>query len=65
MKSYIPLETAAIFLKRTFFQNRVLPRSMLRLILFARAARSENRKLQNEKLLPIPGLELTTPDSQI
>ena len=30
-----------------------------------RAARSENRALQNEKFLPIPGLELTTPDSQV
>ena len=30
-----------------------------------RAARSENRELQNEKLLPIAGLELTTPDSQV
>ena len=30
-----------------------------------RAARSENRELQNEKFLSIPGLELTTPDSQV
>ena len=29
------------------------------------AARSENRELQNEKFLPISGLELTTPDSQV
>ena len=28
-------------------------------------ARSEKRELQNEKVLPIPGLELTTPDSQV
>ena len=30
-----------------------------------RDARSENRELQNEKFLPIAGLELTTPDSQV
>ena len=35
MKSYIPLETAAIFFLRTFFLNRVLARSMSRLISFA------------------------------
>ena len=29
-----------------------------------RTARSENRGLQNEKFLPIVGLELTTPESQ-
>ena len=30
-----------------------------------RAARSKNRELQNEKILPIAGLELATPDSQV
>ena len=30
-----------------------------------RAARSENRQLQNEKFLPIAGLELTKPDSHV
>ena len=30
-----------------------------------RTARGENRELQNEKFLPIPGLELTTPDFQV
>ena len=30
-----------------------------------RAARSKSRELQNEKFLPIPGLDLTTPDSQV
>ena len=30
-----------------------------------RAARSENRELQNEKFLPTAGLELTIPDSQV
>ena len=25
----------------------------------------ENRELQNEKFLPVPGLDLMTPDSQV
>ena len=29
-----------------------------------RAARSENRESQNEKVLPTAGLELTTPESE-
>ena len=40
MKSYIQLDTTAIFFLA-------------------------NRELQNEKFLPIAGLELTTPDSQV
>ena len=30
-----------------------------------RAARSENRELQNKKFLPMTELEITTPDSQV
>ena len=69
MKSYIQLETAAVF-----FSCEPISKTGYRLGVYygwfhlhgiTRAARSENRELQNEKFLPIPGLELTTPDSQV
>ena len=68
MKSYIPLETAAIlFLVNLFLKQGISSEYvMVDFICMGktRAARSENRELQNEKFLPIAGLELTPPDSQ-
>ena len=68
MKSYIPLETAAIFfscepISKTGYWLNVCY-GWFHLHGLTQAARSENRELQNEKFLPIPGHELTTPDSQ-
>ena len=68
MKSYIPLETAAIFFLALFFPKQGISSGYVTVIHLhglTRAARSENRELQNEKFLPVPGLELTTPDSQV
>ena len=56
MKSYIPMETAAIY-KLGVCDGRFHLHGL------TRAARSENRELQNEKFLPMPGLELTTTDA--
>ena len=64
MKSYIQLETAVIFFSKTGYWLGVCY-GWFHLHGLTRAARSENRELQNEKFLPIPGLELTTPDSQV
>ena len=65
MNSDKPLQTAAIFLYRTFIWNRVLARCMSWLISFLWASSScKERKLdlQNEKFfLPTAGFELTTP----
>ena len=57
MNSYIPLETAAnLFLKQGISSEYVI-------IYFI--CMGENRELQNENFLPIAGLELTTPESQV
>ena len=69
MKSYIPLETATIFFLANLFSKTGywlgVCHGWFHLHELTRAARSENRELQNEKVLPIPGLELRTPDSQV
>ena len=61
MKNYIPLETAAIFfscepISKTGYWIDVCY-GWFHLHGLTRAARSENRELQNEKFLPIPGLD--------
>ena len=67
MKSYIPLETAAIY----FLANLSLKQGisseyvMVDFICMGKLGLPENRELQNEKFLPIAGLKLTTPDSQV
>ena len=71
MKSYILLETAAIFFLANLFPKQGISseynvcHGWFHLRGLTRAVRSENRELQNEKFLPIPGLELTTPDFQV
>ena len=70
MKSYIPLETTAIFFSsepfsKTGYIITGVCHGLFHLHGLTRAARSENRELQNEKVLPIPGFELTTPDFQV
>ena len=69
MKSFIPLETVAIFYLANLFLKQGISSEyvMVDFILhgLTRAAMSENRELQNEKFLPIAGLELTTPESQV
>ena len=68
MKSYIPLETTAIFfLANLFLKQGISSEYVIHGGVHGQtqAARSENRELQNEKFLPITGLELTTPDSQV
>ena len=63
LKNYIPLETAAIFFLADLFLEKLgVCHDWFHLHELTRAARSERRELQNEKLLPIAGLELTTPD---
>ena len=57
MKSYIPLETAAIFfLANLFLKQGIVCYGWFHLHGLTRAARSENRELQNEIFLPIPNL---------
>ena len=70
MKSYIPLEAAAIFFLANLFLKQGISSEYVihggvHLHGQTQAARSENRELQNEKFLPIAGLELTTSDSQV
>ena len=70
MKSCIPLETAAIFFLANLFLKQGISSEYVihggvHLHRQTQAARSENRELQNEKFLPIAGLELTTTDSQV
>ena len=66
MKSYIPLETAAIFFLANLFLKQGISSEYIMVGFHlhgqTRAARSENRELHYEKVLPIAGLELTTPD---
>ena len=68
MESYIPLETAAISfsepISKTGYELGVC-HGWYHLHGQTRAARIKNWELQNEKFLPIAGLELTTPDSQV
>ena len=69
MKSYIPLETAAIFfLTNQFLKQGISSENvMVDFICMGKLELkgAKNRELQNEKFLPIAGLELTTPDSQV
>ena len=66
MKSYIPLETAAIFfLANLFLKQGISSEYVMVLHGLTRASRSENRELQNKKFSPIAGLELTTPESPV
>ena len=69
MKSYIPQETAAIF----FFLANLFPKQGISseyvtadfICMDLLVLQGAKTKLQNEKFVPIPGLELTTPDSQV
>ena len=68
-KGYIPVETTAIFFLANLFLKQGISSEYVMVDFHlhgqTRAARCENRELQNEKFLPIAGLELTTPDSQV
>ena len=65
MKSYMPLESAVIFFLAHLFLKQGISSEYVVVDLFAWAnsekTRSENRKLQNEKFLPIPGLGTHNP----
>ena len=50
MKSYIPLETAAIFFLANLFPKQGISSEYVTADGLTRAARKENRELQNEKL---------------
>ena len=68
MKSYIPLETAAIFFLANLFLKHGISSKYVMVdsicgILGLQGAKTENYK--NEKFLPIAGLELTIPESQV
>ena len=69
MKSYVPLETAAIFFLANLFLKQGISSEYVMAdficIGILGGARSEIRKLQNEKFLPIAELELTTPESPV
>ena len=69
MKSYIPLETAAIFFPANFFLKQGISSEYVMVdficmgILGLQGAQTENYKMK--KFLPIAGIELTTPASQV
>ena len=69
MKSYMPLETVAIFFLANLFLKQGISSEyvMVDLICTGKLGLqgSENLELQNGKFLPIAGLELTTPDSLV
>ena len=62
MKSYIPLETTAIFFLANLFLKQGISSEYV-MVDFICTAKSENRELQNENF--IAGLELTTPESSV
>ena len=69
MKGYIMLETAAIFFLANLFPKQGISSEYVTAdficmgLLGLQGEKTENYKMK--KLLPIPGLELTTPDSQV
>ena len=66
MKSYIPLETAAIFFLANLFLKQGISSKYDFIcigILGLQRAKTENYKMK--KILPIVGLELTIPESQV
>ena len=69
MKSYKPLDTAAIFFLANLFlkQGTSSEYVMVDCICMGKLGLqgAKNRELQNEKFLPIARLELTAPDSQV
>ena len=65
MKSYIPLETAAIFFLKQGISSECVMVDFTCMGYLGLHARSENRELQNEIFLAIAGLELKTPESQV
>ena len=64
MKRYIPLETAAIFFLANLFPKQGIISEYV-MVNFICLGKLGLQGAKTEKFLPIAGLELTTPDSQV